>query len=308
MTSTLIKRLLAGAALALLPAAPAMAQTAPATATAPATTVDADPALWVLRDADTTIYLFGTVHALRPGLGWFDEAIADAFNASDEVIFEIPQDDDPAAMQGLIASLGTAQDGRTLSSRLTTDQRATYTRAMESTRMPAAAFEGLEPWVPGIILSVLPLMQRGYDPAQGVERILATAATAANKRVGALETPREQLGFFDGLPETAQVKFLVEAAELAVATEDKTATMINLWAAGNADDLGHMINAEMEDDAALRDALLTRRNANWTQWIRTRMDQPGTVFIAVGAGHLAGNDSVQSMLTSAGVTVTRVNY
>jgi len=305
-----LTRLLATAALLLAPTSPALAQTAASPTPAPtaAATVDADPALWVLRDADTTIYLFGTVHALRPGLGWFDEAVADAFNASDEVVFEIPQDDDPAAMQGLIASLGVAQDGRTLSSRLTDDQRAAYNRAMESTRLPAAAFEQLEPWVPGMLLSVVPLLQRGYDPAQGAERILFAAAQSAGKRVGALETAREQLGFFDGLPEAAQLKFLVEAAELAVSTEDKTQAMINLWAAGNADDLGHLINAEMEDDAALRDALLTRRNANWTQWIRTRMDQPGTVFVAVGAGHLAGNDSVQSMLASGGVTVTRITY
>ncbi|QJQ32942.1 TraB/GumN family protein [Sphingomonas lacunae] len=304
----LTRRLFATAALLLAPATPTLAQSAPATAPAAATAVDADPALWVVRDADTTIYLFGTVHALRPGLSWFDEAVADAFNASSEVIFEIPQDDDPAAMQSLIGSLGTAQDGRTLSSRLGEQERAVYSRAMEGLGLPPAAFEQLEPWVPGVLLSVLPLMQRGYDPAQGAERILFAAATAAGKRVGALETPREQLGFFDALPEKAQIKLLVEAAELAVSQEDKTATMINLWATGNADDLGRMINAEMEDDAELRDALLTRRNANWTQWIRTRMDQPGTVFIAVGAGHLAGNDSVQSMLTSGGITVTRLNY
>jgi uncharacterized protein YbaP (TraB family) len=307
-----LTRLLATAALLLSPAAPAVAQDAPAAApaagAAPMPTVDADPALWVVRDADTTIYLFGTVHALRPGLGWFDEAVADAFNASEEVIFEIPQTDDPAAMQGLIARLGVAQDGRTLSSRLTDDQRATYTRAMQSIGMPIPAFDRLEAWVPGVLLSVIPLMQRGYDPTQGAERILSNAATAAGKRVGALETAEQQLGFFDTLPEAAQIKFLLDSAEAAVSPEDKTQAMINLWAAGNPDDLGQMINAEMQDDDALRDALLTRRNANWTQWIQTRMDQPGTVFIAVGAGHLAGNESVQSMLTSGGVTVTRINY
>lgn len=308
MTKRTLSRLLATAALLLAPATPVLAQSAPTAAPSATATVDADPAIWVVRDADTTIYLFGTVHALRPGLGWFDEAVADAFNASDEVVFEIPQNDDPAAMQGLIARLGVAQDGRTLSSRLTEEQRATYTRAMQSVSMPVPAFDRLEPWVPGVLLSVIPLMQRGYDPNQGAERVLAAAAATAGKRVGALETAEQQLGFFDALPEAAQIKFLVEAAEQAVSTEDKMQTMMNLWAAGNADELGNVINAEMDDDAALRDALLTRRNANWTQWIRTRMDQPGTVFIAVGAGHLAGNDSVRSMLANAGVTVTRINY
>ena len=36
------------------------------------------------------------------------------------------------------------------------------------------------------------------------------------------------------------------------------------------------------------------------------MARPGTVFIAVGAGHLAGPDSVQAALAAHGLRATRV--
>ena len=94
-------------ALALSLALPACAQQ-PA-ASAPAAN-DADPALWVVKDKDTTIYLFGTIHVLKPGLTWFDEAVKTAFDRSDEVKLEIVMPD-PATMQGLVQATGVAAPG-----------------------------------------------------------------------------------------------------------------------------------------------------------------------------------------------------
>jgi len=95
----------AGSALALLFAAPgALAQQtdpvmgpAPAATPAAVVTKDADPALWVVKDEDTTIYLFGTIHILRPGLSWFDEGVKKAFDESGELVTEIGVMPDPAS-------------------------------------------------------------------------------------------------------------------------------------------------------------------------------------------------------------------
>jgi uncharacterized protein YbaP (TraB family) len=53
--------------------------------------------------------------------------------------------------------------------------------------------------------------------------------------------------------------------------------------------------------------MFTERNANWAGWIAQRLQEPGTVFVAVGAGHLAGRDSVQAKLTELGVKSARIN-
>ncbi|MEQ1653865.1 MAG: TraB/GumN family protein, partial [Hyphomicrobium sp.] len=178
----LLPRLLATAALFAAPVVAQVAAPEPAPPASAVATQDADPALWVVRDADTTIYLFGTVHMLRPGLSWFDEAVADAFAASDELVLELPAGSD-ARVGELVTGLSSAQDGITLSARLSPEQRDIYTRAMARMHLPAAPFEAREPWMPAMLLSVVPLIQRGYNPTDGVEATLTHAATTAGKRI-----------------------------------------------------------------------------------------------------------------------------
>lgn len=300
-------RLIASASLLLT--APAFGQSAaPAASAVAVATVDADPALWVVRDADTTVYLFGTVHLLRPGLSWFDEAVADAFAASDELVTEI---DEASSRQvpALLARTGRAEDGVVLTARLSEENRATYVRAMQSVGLPAERFEAMEPWVPGMLLSVLPLVRSGYDPNMGVEATLRRAAQAGGKRVSALETAEMQIGFFDALPPPAQLRFLTTAAAGALLGTAPLDELVTLWAAGDADGLGDGLNRQMADYPDLQAPLLTNRNRNWANWVSERIaGTGGTYFVAVGAGHLAGEGSVQQFLRNHGLTAERVRY
>ena len=98
-----MKKLLLAAALALTPVS-LLAQSASPAPTAPAARPaalpDADPALWVVRDADTTIYLFGTFHLLD-GRPWFNDEVRAAFDASDELVLEARIPENPAELQPL---------------------------------------------------------------------------------------------------------------------------------------------------------------------------------------------------------------
>ena len=141
---------------AVLPGSNVATAAEPAAAAAPATTAltDADPALWVVKDDDTTIYLFGTVHVLKPGLSWFDEAVKDAFDKSDEMMLEIVMPEDQAAVGKMMMPLAMDQTGKTIPSRLTADELKAYQAAMVSVGVPANAFDSFEPWFPAITLSV----------------------------------------------------------------------------------------------------------------------------------------------------------
>ena len=100
---------------------------------------------------------------------------------------------------------------------------------------------------------------------------------------------------------------LVETAKQiddAGANMDK---MVDMWAAPDPEGLGRLMNEGLTS-RTLYDALLTKRNANWAKWIAARMDKPGVTFMAVGAGHLAGPTSVQTLLPAYGLTATRVAY
>ena len=295
------------AVVAMIPAAQA-AEPAPQTAPAPAATTDADPALWVVKDDDTTIYLFGSVHVLKPGLSWFDEAVKDAFDKSDQLMLEMVMPEDQAAVAKTMMPLAMDTTGKTLPSRLSPDELKAYQAAMTGLGLPANAFDNFEPWFPAMTLSVLPLTKLGYDPEQGAEKLLTSAAKAAGKPIAGFETFEEQLGFFDNLPEAQQVAFL----NSVVNDMDKLAPMLDkmvvLWGKGDPDGLAVLMNESMAATPELAKTLLWDRNQRWADAIKARMDQPGTVFVAVGAGHLAGDKSVQDYLKARGLTATRVKY
>lgn len=277
------------------PAAPPAAQSRPA-----------HPALWMVKDADTTIYLFGTVHVLKPGLDWFDSAVKRAFDRSDELVLELIEPD-PAAMQALLVKMALAPAGsRPIAEQLPADKRDAYLKAMADIGVPPAAFDALQPWVAGITLSVAGLPKLGYDPASGVEKILTTAARETGKPVIGLETAEQQLGYFADMPAALQLAFLGSAVEDYPTLGTELAKMIDQWAEGDPEALGATMNEGMRDTPELARILLTERNARWAKWIEARLQKPGTVFLAVGAGHLAGADSVQAFLAKDRVKAERV--
>lgn len=308
-----LARLLGTAALFLAP--PALAQDASAPTAAPAAapaaaaqTVDADPALWVVRDADTTIYLFGTVHVLRPGLSWFDEAVKEAFDASDELKIEVVLPENTAELAPRFIAAGSYPAGTTLSSRMTPEQLASYQAGLQRFGIPAAALDPYEPWFVGLQLAQGLYAAMGMSPDSGAEKTLTTAAAAAGKPVSGFETVDDQLGFFDGTPESEQISGLIMFFDRAPEMRGMVDRLLTSWTEGKPEDTAAVMNEGMENSPETVRILLTDRNRRWAESIQARMEQPGTVFVAVGAGHLAGNNSVQTFLAERGLTAERINY
>jgi uncharacterized protein YbaP (TraB family) len=283
---------------------PAQAQTAPA----PAETEDADPALWVVKDADTILYLFGTVHMLKPGLSWFDEAVKEAFDKSDRLVIEVVLPDDQAAMAAKIIPLAIDQTGKSLSSQLTDSARAAYEAVMNKYGLPVGQFDAFEPWFPGMTLSAVILQSAGFLPDLGSEKVLSAAAKAAGKPIAGLESLEEQMGFFDTLPREDQLKFLNDAVAQEPKVPAEFSEILFAWARGNPDDLALRMNRAKQGSERLASVLLFERNERWAKAIKAKLEEPGTQFIAVGAGHLAGEKSVQEYLKAIGIAAERVAY
>jgi uncharacterized protein YbaP (TraB family) len=262
------------------------------------------PALWRVADADTTIYLFGTIHALRPGVNWFGGPVEKAFGQSDTLVTEIA---DVGGLDVAQTLLGSAMlpAGQTLRGRLSKEDRAAYEAALERASIPAAALDRFKPWYAAVVLSSLPLLRAGYKLEEGVEIQLAARAKTAGKKQEGLETAAYQLGLFDALPEASQLSYLRQVVGNLDKVTEQIDGIIAEWSQGDATALAKAMNAE-ESDAGLAEALITRRNKAWAQWLKQRLDKPGTVFFAVGAGHLAGPGSVQDQLTAIGIKSERL--
>lgn len=266
---------------------------------------DKGPALWKVSDHDTTIYLLGTVHALPDDVDWKRGKIGPALDSADTLVTEVDLNaENTAEVQKIVVEKGVLPAGQTLRGLLTDTQRAQYEKAIADLGMPANAFDRFEPWYATLLFTMLPLAKQGIASANGVEKTLSTQIRPDVKRE-ALETVDYQLSLFDSLPQAAQVEFLMKTIEGQGDVAAQLKAMIADWLAGDADGLAKLMNEDINDPQLL-DRLLYERNRNWAAWVKKRLDTPGTVFVAVGAGHLAGKRSVQDDLAQLGVKVERV--
>lgn len=268
-------------------------------------TIHAKPALWVLSDADTTIYMFGTVHMLTPEVQWFEGDVKKAFNSSDTLVVEVAKDD-PEKLSAIAAKLALNSDAQTITQALTPRQRDRYLAALKTYNLPAPAMDRLDPWYVSITLSVIPLMQLGYKQELGADKVLEAAATGSGKTMIGLETAEQQLGFFESLPRAVQIKYLNSTVEDLPEVRPEFTKLIRDWAAGKPDALAKQMNKSLDETPELAKPLLLDRNVRWVEWVEKRMEQPGVVFMAVGAGHLAGKGSVIDLLERQHLPVRRI--
>lgn len=283
----------------------ALAQDSAPAATHPAIQGDG-PALWVVKDADSTLYLFGSIHVLRPTTGWASPRVNAAFDSASDIWFEISNPDDQAAIIPLIQQHGLSPQ-TPLSSRLTPEEVAELDEAAKAIGASAAQMDIMKPWLAALSLSVAPLVKAGYDPKSGVEMALKARAEAAGKPIHGFETLDKQIGMLANLPDDTQLAFLRETLKNYDEATTMLDTMVSAWAQGDVATLDRVAVQEMKSDSPeLYKVLLVERNTDWANQIQTMLQGSGTSFIAVGAAHLAGEDSVQAILKSRGVTVEAV--
>jgi uncharacterized protein YbaP (TraB family) len=282
--------------LALLPAA-SLADIRPA---------NAEPAMWVVKDADTTVYLLGTVHLLKPGTEWRSDKITTALKSSDALWLEIAEGTKANLSQADLWKFGK-DPAHPLSTKLTREEWHLLRQAAARVGIPLVEFESMRPWLAAMTLGSTPMRQAGYESAQGVDNQLLSDAKAVGKPVKGLETAQEQLSFLAGLPPQIELAMLNQY----LATQPDSAVLIDkisaAWLAGDVDGIAAFLQPDKmtEADHIFYRHLLTNRNANWTNQVASLMQSGGTHFIAVGAAHLAGRDSLQSMLQKRGFTVAR---
>jgi uncharacterized protein len=276
-------------------------------AAVPADAKEARPAMWKVSDRDTEIYLFGTVHLLPPGTQWRTRAFDKAANDAGTLVVEtIIDEKNPHAFAAELARLSIRPGQPPILDRVRPEKRAALKAVIAKSGIPEIALNNMETWAAAFALLQLQFKELGVSGNDGVEMALRKTFTAAGKPVQQLETNAQQLGFFDGLPETAQRELLEGAVESPAAAKVQFDAMLGAWMSGDVEAIGRTFNSELQSSPELKEMLLRRRNENWSHWLHSRLARPGTVLVAVGAGHLAGSDSVVEMLKKRGLKVRRV--
>lgn len=240
---------------------------------------DARPALWVVNDHDTVIYLFGTFHALDGKSEWFNDEIRTAFSASDELILETLAPDKALPRQNEPDLRPSGAVGPVAGSSM-----------LSTSKMVMSAGRS-----------------RGMSTDKGADMILRRAAENAGKSVRGLESFEFQIGMFTRMrPATAEVA-PAEAPQVSAALAAVLTRLQDAWNRGDAESFAPMLEDMRVRSPDMYRTLFQDRNRRWAGWIARRMEQPGTVFVAVGAGHLVGRDSVRHRLAEAGIRSARIN-
>lgn len=262
--------------------AAAIAAAMPAAAPATEAQSNADPAIFVVRDADTTVYIFGTFHALDGKSEWFNDQVKEAFEKSDELVLEtlVPEGPGPMLPARPLPQLHS----------LSLTPSASF---LASTRMAIKAGNS-----------------QGMQVSNGADMVLRRAAEAEGKQVEGLETLESQLAMFARMPEAPRPASSPATQGSAPAMTSLSHSMVEMQDAWKRGDQKVFVRVLGQLEQAAPDTyrmMFVERNARWADWIRARMQTPGTVFVAVGAGHLAGKDSVLVRLAQLGIPSARVN-
>ena len=267
----------------------------------------ARPALWEVSDPDTTIYLFGTIHLLPDNYDWKSPALQTAIDKSNELYVEtIVDPKHPAELVAALSKLGYSNGLPPIADRVPPAKRPLLEAAIAKSGIPRPYFDRMDTWAAAFMLLGVQYKSIGLVGENGVEQTLRDSFGSESKPIGQLETNAEQLGFFDKLPENAQRSLLEGAIENSSTAGPEFAEMLRGWATGDVEAIARTFNHDLAGSPELRKALLETRNENWSRWIEQRLTQPGTIMIAVGAGHLAGGGSVLAMLQHAGYRVRRI--
>ncbi len=292
-------------ALALLLAAPLPVFAAP-DATSSAVPAPLHPALWKITRGGTTIWLFGTIHMLPAGANWLTGPVAQAVDSADEVATEINDPGGDATCTAL-AARALLPPGQHLSALLPEAERAALAERLARFGLSADRLDPDKPWYAAVALSTLPVLRRGYDARNGVEAGLTAREAGRTVQHTGIETPEGQLAILDGLPQASQLAYLKNVIDDFDKIDGEIDAMVTAWGKGDAATLARIMNEdEGKDDPLLIERLILARNRGFAAWIAQRLDKPGTVFMAIGAGHLAGTGSVQQVLAKSGISAVRV--
>jgi uncharacterized protein YbaP (TraB family) len=268
-------------------------------------TAAADPAMWVVKDADSTVYLLGTIHLMKPGVKWRSEKLDAALESSSEYWMEADLQADPAIVQTYALNFGM-DSRKELASAVGESNFEKFVALAKRYKIPTRDLHQMRPWLATMVLTHAQMVSVGYDPDLGVDRTLQKESMAAGKAIKPLETAAEQLGYLADMPDKVSAEMLVQTLNEMGEGEKTVDALQAAWLAGDVKQLQKIGPDRMRKEAPeVFDALLKRRNDNWVKQIETLMKGSGTQFIAVGAAHLLGKDSVPDQLARHGYKVAR---
>ena len=265
------------------------------------------PLMWVIRDADTTLYLFGSIHVMKDGVPWLTPRIQQRFDSADTLWEELPNVDDTQALVAA-AQPYLVNPANDMTAGLTPDEIVKLDTLLAPYGLASRRLMGVRKWAVGLILLQKQISALGFDSQQGVDVTLAHQARAAGKPIRGLETADQQMRFLVPANADEDLAALRDTLTDADDTPHLLNELLTAWEAGDETTLERdLIDKEKAENPVEYQRVIVERNVNWVPQIEAMLHEKGTAFVTVGTAHLIGPDSVISLLKKDGIVATKVD-
>jgi uncharacterized protein YbaP (TraB family) len=262
--------------------------------------------LWSVETEKNTVYLLGAIHLLRRASYPLPDAIEKIYDCCNIVVFETDIDkQNDLKLQNLMRQRGMYPKGQTLSGNISSQTYRLLGEKLSAAGLKASSFEQFKPWFAAIAVSGMELQRLGFDPALGIDRHFFDRAKRDRKKLVFLETNEYQINLFAGLNRGKQEMLLRQMLKEIDVIEGMFSDIIDSWQSGNAQKLDSILDISFRDYPGIYDQFIIKRNRRWIRKIEKLMNQRDDVLVIVGAGHLAGRESIIDLLQRKGYKVTQ---
>lgn len=258
--------------------------------------------LWKIsgNDLERPSYLFGTVHMICESDFYMDERIEQAFDSMEVLMLELDMSSQQEMMQ--LQQLMLNPTGPYLENYLDEDQYAQVNQFFLDNVGAGLQFLGaLKPFA---LQATALAVSAPCEELASYEAFFMERAAEAEYPVTAVESAEFQATLFDDIPTEKQVSWLWDMVEDPEAGQE---VFTELTTAYLAEDMNTVFNliAEEPEFKEYQALILDDRNKAWVAPIQAQIHQQPT-FIAVGAGHIAGELGMVELLRSEGYTVEAI--
>jgi len=264
------------------------------------------PALWRISRGDTEVYLFGSIHVLKPGTEWLSDDLRRKIGSATAIYMELsPEENTPEAKERAFREYGFLPKGDSLRAHLPAKLYAKLSEAFEQRGWQERLYDSFRPWAALAAYADARRHSAGYREGAGVEATVAELAKADGVPIRGLETVADQFAALAALSDKDILAWIEPR------TGDRQPQYMDhleqAWTSGDVAALTADFTSVTGHAPVFEQEIATDRNARWAPKIEALLDQHGTYLVVVGTGHLVGSDSLIALLQKDGLTVERVN-
>lgn len=283
------------------------------------------PALWKLSDADSTVFIFGSIKRFPSKLKWQSEGFTSALESADALYFEQPYLD------------RSDRTTRRQYEREAFRKLIRHDRDRIEKRFDVGLFDQIEgdlarDFIPigdfmptWLLVALIADTDKRFQPGRSniyLDRRIVSAITERDITIGGLEEPSHVIDVLNAVREKKQRKWLNDfaRAELMLdkserykarqrADNSRTGMLTKrderaiAWASGRTPEAALTVPNGL---SGLEKVIRDDRMKNWPVKIGAMLDNDGTSLVVVDQAYLYGENNLRSALEKKGYTLERV--